>query len=225
MLRSKPYQGVVDLEFFRDQLYKIENEDLFLIATSEHPLVAMHMNQILNEKSLPLKYVGISANFRKEIGSHGVDTRGLFRMHQFNKVEQVLFCKKEDSWKLLEEIQTNTEMLFKKLNIPFRVVSICSAELGPVVAKRYDIEAWFPRENMYKEVTSASNCLSYQSVSLNIKYKTKKEKEYIHTLNNTGIATSRAMRAILENYQQKDGSVKIPLALQKYTDFKKIEKE
>ncbi len=225
MLRSAPYKGVTDLDFFRDQLYKIENEDLFLIATSEHPLVAMHMNKIFNEKDLPLKYIGISPNFRKEIGSHGVDSRGLFRMHQFNKVEQVVFCKKEDSWKFLEEIQNNTEILFKKLGIPFRVVNICSGELGQIAAKRYDIEAWFPRENEYKEVTSASNCLSYQSVSLNIKYKDKERKEYAHTLNNTAIATSRAMRVILENYQQKDGSIKIPTALQKYTGFKKIEKE
>ena len=214
MLRRSAYEGVTDLAYFENVLYKIEGEDLFMIATSEHPIVAMHMNDTLDEKDLPLRYVGVSTCFRKEIGSHGVDTRGLFRMHQFNKVEQVVICKPEDSERIHEEIQQNSEKLFQKLGIPYRVVSICTSDIGDVASKKYDIEAWFPREQEYKEVTSASNCTSYQAARLNIRYRKGDEKECVHTLNNTGIATSRAMRAILENFQNEDGTVEIPKVLQ-----------
>ncbi len=224
MMNRRTYEGVTDLAAFSDVLYKIEKEDLYLIATSEHPLVAMHKDEVFEEKDLPIKYVGVSPCFRKEIGSHGVDTRGLFRMHQFNKVEQVVFCHPDDSHKLLEEIQKNSEQMLKKLGIPYRVVAICSGDMGSIAAKKYDIEAWFPREKEYKEVTSASNCTAYQAVSLNIKYKSENGKAYLHTLNNTAIATSRTMRAILENYQLKDGSVKVPAVLKKYMNgISKIE--
>ena len=216
MLRREPYEGVTDFAYFKDVLYKIEGEDLFLIATSEHPLVAMHMNDTIEEKDLPLRYVGLSTCFRKEIGSHGVDTRGLFRMHQFNKVEQVVICRPEDSEQLHEEVQQNSEKLFQKLGIPYRVVSICTGDIGDVASKKYDIEAWFPREKAYKEVTSASNCTFYQAARLNIRHRKGDEKEHVHTLNNTGIATSRAMRAILENCQNEDGTVDVPKVLQPY---------
>ena len=216
MINKKAYSGTTDLEDFEKVMYKIDNEDLYLIATSEHPLIAMHSNSVFTEDELPIKYVGISPCFRREIGSHGVDTKGLFRMHQFNKVEQVIICKPEDSWKYLEELQSNAEQLYKKLKIPFRVTNICTGDLGTVAAKKYDIEAWFPREEKYKEVGSCSNCTSYQAVRSNIRYQKGSEREYVHTLNCTGIATSRAMRAIIENFQNKDGTVTIPRPLRKY---------
>ncbi len=222
MIRKQAYQGVIDLKDFEDVLYKIADEDLYAIATAEHPLVAKHMNEILNKEDLPIKYVGFSPCFRKEIGSHGVDTKGLFRMHQFNKVEQVIFCLPEDSESLHEELLKNAEEMLQKLEIPYRVVAICSGDISNVAAKQYDIEAWFPREQTYKEVTSCSNCLSYQATRLGIKYKNNDKKEYVHTLNGTGIATSRTMRAIVENYYNKDGTISVPKVLQKYFGIKKI---
>lgn len=222
MMNRKSYEGVTDLADFENVMYKIEGEDLYMIATSEHPMAAMFRDEVLEEKDLPIKFCGLSTNFRKEIGAHGVDTRGLFRMHQFNKVEQFIFCKPEDSWKFHEELQRNSEEMFKLLGIPFRVVNICTGDIGIVAAKKYDIEAWFPRSKAYMEVGSNSNCTSYQAVRLNIRYQKGEEREHVHTLNNTGIATSRIMVAILENFQQKDGSIKIPKVLQKYMYGKKF---
>jgi len=223
MLRKKPYEGVTDLEDFENVMYKIENEDLYLIATSEHPIAAYFMNETLSEKDLPVKIVGMSPCFRKEIGSRGVDTKGLYRVHQFWKIEQFIFCKPEDSWKYHEELQKNSEELYKLLEIPFRVVNICTGDIGIIAAKKYDIEAWFPRQNKYGEVGSNSNCTDYQARRLNIKYiNNKGEKQHIHTLNNTAIATSRTIVAILENFQQKDGSVKIPKVLHKYMNGIKV---
>src|SRR3989338_3971334 len=224
MLRRKPYEGVTDLADFETMMYKVEgeNEDLYLIATSEHPIGAMLMNKTLEEKDLPLKYAGVSPCFRKEIGSHGIDERGLFRVHQFNKIEQFIFCKPEDSWKFHEELIENAEKIFQKLKLPYRVVNICTSDIGIVAAKKYDLEAWMPREKTYKEVVSCSNCTSYQAVRLNIKYRKGEEKEYIHTLNSTAIATGRALRAIIENYQQKDGSIKVPAALVPYMNGIKV---
>jgi seryl-tRNA synthetase len=222
MLRRKPYEGVTDLGDFETMMYKIENEDLYLIATSEHAIGALCSNQTFNEEDLPKKFVGVSSCFRKEIGSHGVDEKGLFRVHQFNKVEQFIFCKPEDSWKLHEELLKNTEEIYKKLKLPYRVISICTADIGTVAAKKYDLEAYMPREKAYKEVVSCSNCTSYQSVRLNIKYQKGKEKDYVHTLNSTAIATSRTLRAILENYQQKDGTVKVPAVLVPYMNGIKV---
>lgn len=224
LMDRKPYEGVTDLKDFQTMMYKIEGEEKYLIATSEHPMVAMHQDEIFQPEELPVKYCGVSACFRKEIGSHGVDTRGYFRMHQFNKVEQVVICKPEESWKMHEELLSNAEDMWRELEIPFRVANICTGDIGIVAAKKYDIEAWFPREQAYKEVVSCSNCTAYQAARLNIKYRLKKggdEKEYAHTLNSTAIATSRAVRAILENYQQPDGSVLVPKALQKYMHGKK----
>ncbi len=222
-LRKKITAGVTDLEAFKDTIYKIENEDLYLIPTSEFPLIGMFSNEILKEKELPIKIVGYSPNFRKELGSHGIDTKGLFRMHQFNKVEQVVICKPKDSWKLFEEMQKYSEELMQKLRLPYRVVSICSGELGLKQSKQLDIEAYFPREKKYKEVTSCSNCTLYQAANLNIRYiNNKGKREYVHILNNTALATSRIMRAIIENYQKKDGSIKIPNVLQKYMNDLKL---
>jgi len=222
MLNKKYLSGTVNLGDFKEVIYKVENEDLYLIGTAENPLIALMANKTLNKKELPIKLCAVTPCFRKEIGAHGVDTKGLFRMHQFNKVEQVVFANPHDSFKELETLQKITEEFFKSLDIPFRVIEICSGDLGDKQAKQYDVEAWFPRQKSYKEVTSASNCTDYQARKLNIKYTDGKEKEYVHILNNTMVATSRAMVAILENFQQKDGSVKIPKALHKYLNFKEI---
>ncbi|HLG23635.1 MAG TPA: serine--tRNA ligase [Candidatus Nanoarchaeia archaeon] len=225
MLRRKPYEGVTDLKDFETTMYKVENEDLFMIATSEHPIAALVMNEIFEEQKLPIKYAGISQCFRKELGSHSLDTKGLFRVHQFNKIEQFIFCKPEDSWKFHEELLKNAEEIYQKLKIPYRVVNICTGDIGIVAAKKYDIEAWFPRENLYREVVSCSNCTAYQATRLNIKFKKGEDKEFVHTLNSTAIATSRTLRAIIENYQQKDGSIKVPQVLQKYLGKKVISKK
>jgi len=225
MLRREPYEGVTDLKDFETMMYKVDGEDLLLIATSEHPIAALLMNETLDEKKLPLKLAGYSPCFRKELGSHSLDTRGIFRVHHFNKVEQFIFCKPEDSWKFHEELLKNAEEIFQELKIPYRVVNICTGDIGIVAAKKYDIEAWFPRENLYREVVSCSNCTAYQATRLNIKYRKGEEKEYIHTLNSTAVATSRALRAIIENYQQKDGSIKVPKVLQKYMGKKVIGKK
>tara|TARA_Y100000034_G_scaffold134502_1_gene203108 strand:- start:512 stop:1792 length:1281 start_codon:yes stop_codon:yes gene_type:complete len=226
MLNKTAYEGVTDLDDFENVMYKVENEDLYLIATSEHPIAAFLMNETIPEKKLPLKICGISPCFRKEIGSHGVDTRGLFRTHQFWKIEQFIFCKPEDSWKHHEELQKNSEELYQKLKIPYRVVNICTGDIGIIAAKKYDVEAWFPRQKKYGEVGSNSNCTDFQARRLKIKYTDKKgDRHYVHTLNNTAIATSRTLVAILENFQQKDGSIEIPKELQKYTGFKEIKKE
>ncbi|MBU90033.1 serine--tRNA ligase [Candidatus Woesearchaeota archaeon] len=222
MLRRKPYEGVTDLNDFKTMMYKIENEDLYLIATSEHAIAARFSNHLFKDDDLPKNFVGVSPCFRKEIGSHGVDERGLFRVHQFNKVEQFIFCKPQDSWKIFEELIKNAEEIFKKLKLPYRVVSICTGDIGTVAAKKYDLEVYMPREKTYKEVVSCSNCTSYQATRLNIKYVKDGKKEYLHTLNSTAIATSRTLRAILENYQQKDGTVKVPAVLVPYMNGIKV---
>jgi len=225
MINREALEGAVDMAAFKEVIYKVENENLYMIGTAEHALVTLPRNTSLLEENLPFKIGAITPAFRKEIGGHGVDTKGIFRMHQFNKVEQVVFCRPEDSDKMHEEMQKITEKFFQSLNIPYRVIELCSGDLGLKFAKQYDIEAWFPRQNEYKEVTSAGNCTDFQSRALNIKYKEKEgqqPKGYVHILNNTMVATSRAMVAILENYQQKDGSIKIPKVLQKYTGFKEI---
>ncbi|MEM1563124.1 MAG: serine--tRNA ligase [Candidatus Bathyarchaeia archaeon] len=219
MMRRKPYEGVTALSDFEDSLYKIENEDLYLIATSEHPMAAMFMDEVLKAEDLPIKFVGISPNFRKEAGAHGKDTRGIFRTHQFNKVEQFIFCKPEDSWKFHEELIRNAEELVQKLGLPYRVVNVCTGDIGTVAAKKYDIEVWMPAQNAYREIISCSNCTDYQARRLNIRYREKEgepPKGFVHTLNSTALATGRTIVAILENYQQADGSVIIPEVLRKY---------
>lgn len=221
MLNRAALEGGVNLSEFEDTLYKIENEDLYLIATSEHPLVALKKDEILKWEDLPLTICGVSACFRKEAGSHGRDTKGIFRVHQFNKIEQIVYCLPEDSEKYFELIQLNAEDLFKELEIPFRVVNICTGDLGNKQALQYDIEAWFPGQNgkkgAYREVTSCSNCLDYQAVSLNTKFVGEDgRKRYVHLLNNTALTDARMIACILENFQTKSGTVKIPKALIPY---------
>jgi len=227
MLKRKPYEGVTDLADFENVMYKIENEDLYLIATSEHPIAALKMNEVILREDLPLKFVGISPCFRKEVGAHGKYTRGLFRMHQFNKVEQFVFCLPEQSLQIHEELQRNAEELKQLLEIPYRVVNVCTGDIGIIAAKKYDIE-FLMADGNYREIDSNSNCTDYQARRLNIKYKEKEgqaPKGFVHTLNSTAIATSRVMIAIIENHQQADGSIKIPKALHPYTGFKEISKE
>jgi seryl-tRNA synthetase len=226
LMRREAYEGVTALSDFGDVLYKIENEDLYLIATSEHPMAAMFMNEVLKEEDLPLKLAGISACFRKEAGTHGKDTRGIFRTHQFNKIEQFVFCKPENSWKLHEELIQNAEELIQKLGLPYRVVNVCTGDIGTVAAKKYDIEAWMPAQNAYREIISCSNCTDYQARRLGIRYREKEgapPKGFLHTLNSTAIATGRTIVAILENFQQEDGSIVVPEVLKKYmSDIERI---
>jgi seryl-tRNA synthetase len=223
MLNRKAYEGVTDLGDFENVMYKIDSEDLYMIATSEHPIAALYMNEVIAEEDMPLKMVGYSPCFRKEIGSHGVDTRGIFRVHQFWKIEQFIFCKPEDSWKHHEELIKNSEELFQALEIPYRVVNICTGDIGTVAAKKYDLEVWMPRQNAYKEACSCSNCTDYQARRLNIKYgkRGSGDLKLIHTLNDTAIATSRALVAIIENFQNEDGSIDIPKVLWPYMNGKK----
>jgi len=227
MMRRKAYEGVTALSDFEDVLYKIENEDLYMIATSEHPMAAMFMDEVLKTSDLPLKLAGVSTNFRKEAGAHGKDTRGIFRTHQFNKIEQFVFCRPEDSWKIHEELIRNAEELVQKLGLSYCVVNVCTGDMGTVAAKRYDIEVWMPAQNVYREMISCSNDTDYQARRLNIRYREKEgepPKGFLHTLNSTALATGRTIVAILENYQQEDGSVVIPKALRKYMDgVEKIE--
>jgi seryl-tRNA synthetase len=226
MMKREACEGVTSLADFEDVLYKIEGEDNYLIATSEHPMAAMYMNEVLKEPDMPLKLAGLSTCFRKEAGAHGKDTRGIFRTHQFNKIEQFIFCKPEDSPKLHEELLQNAEDLFQKLELPYRVVNVCTGDIGTVAAKKYDIEAWMPASNCYREVVSCSNCTDYQARRLGIRYREKEgapTKGSLHTLNSTAIATGRTMVALIENNQQEDGTINIPKVLRKYMgDLEKI---
>ncbi len=219
LMKREPYEGVTSLGDFADVLYKIENEDLYLIATSEHPMAAMYMNEVFKQENLPLKLAGFSACFRKEAGAHGKDTRGIFRTHQFNKIEQFIFCTPEQTWQMHEELAQNAEELLQKLELPYHMVNVCTGDIGTVAAKKYDFEAWMPAQNAYREVISCSNCTDYQARRLGIRYREKEgapPKGFVHTLNSTALATGRTIVAILENNQQEDGSITIPQVLRKY---------
>lgn len=217
MLNRSAYEGVVNIDDFGPVIYKIEGEDLHLIATSEHPLVSMHKDEILAASKLPMKYCGFSPCFRVEAGAHGKDTKGIFRVHQFYKVEQVAFCKPEDSWKLHEELIANAEQIYQALGIPYRVLELCSGDTGFMSAKTYDLEAWLPGQGKYREMASASNITDFQARRLLIRYRDKQSDPtaLVHTLNSSAVVT-RTLVALVENFQQKDGTVKIPKALSPY---------
>ncbi|MFX0039125.1 MAG: serine--tRNA ligase [Promethearchaeota archaeon] len=218
-------KAAAELTDFEDQLYKIQDEDLYMIATSEQSLAAYHYDEIIEPERLPLKYAGISSCFRREAGSHGKDTLGIFRVHRFEKVEQFIFSKPEESWNHFEELIANAEDLYKKLKLPYRITNIASGELNDNASKKYDLEAWFPASEAYRELVSCSNCLDYQARKLKIrigKVGSQQEKEVPHTLNATAIATERTICCILENYQNKDHSINIPEVLQKFMNGKKI---
>ncbi len=218
VLRRAPYEGVTDLADFENVMYRIQDEDLYLIATSEHPLAALHAGEILDPDDLPLRLAGVSPCFRKEIGGHGVDQKGIFRTHQFQKVEQFAYVRPEESAAMLEELRANAEEVFRRLEVPYRVVTVCTGDLGTVAAKKYDVEAWFPRQQAYREVVSCSNCTDYQARRLGIRLGKagRPEKQTPHTLNSTAVATSRGLAVIVEQYQQPDGTVTIPTALRPY---------
>jgi seryl-tRNA synthetase len=219
LMKRDAYEGVTALGDFEEVLYKIQGEDLYMIATSEHPLAAMYWNEVLKQDDMPVKLAGISTCFRKEAGAHGKDTRGIFRTHQFNKIEQFIFCNPEDSAELHEELLENAEVLLQKLGLPYRVVNVCTGDIGTVAAKKYDIEAWMPAQGDYREVVSCSNCTDYQARRLGVRYRLKEGAPPIgpvHTLNSTAIATGRTIVALLENNQNEDSTINIPEVLRKY---------
>ncbi len=225
MIRREMLAGAISLKDFEDMIYKIEGEDLYLIGTAEHAIAAMHADEILDGRILPLRYAGVSPCFRKEAGAHGKDTKGIFRVHQFEKVEQFSFCREDQSWEEHELLIRNAEEIYRSLGLPYRVVNICVGELGPIAAKKYDLEVWLPAQQKYREVVSCSNCTDYQARRLRIRYREAphiEETKYVHTLNSTAIATERTIVAILENYQRRDGSVEIPEVLQPYMRGKSV---
>ncbi len=221
MIREKVLNGVYSSEEIEQMSYKVEDEDLYLIATSEHPLIGQFIDKTLSGKDIPLKQTGYSMCFRKEIGSHGIDEKGIYRTHQFNKQEMIVICDPENSYKWYDKMLKMSVDIFKALKIPFRILECCSGDLANLKAKSCDLECWSPRRKEYFEVTSLTNMESAQARRLNIKIENKGERYYAHTLNNTVIATSRVLVAILENNQNKDGSINIPKVLQPYMNGKK----
>ena len=214
MMNRTAYEGVTDLSDFETVMYGIEPDGYHLIATSEHPLTAMRMDEIIEPSELPIRMVGTSPCFRREVGAHGLSDRGIWRVHQFTKVEQIVICRPEDSWALHEELLSNAKDLWDSLGLHYRVVDICTGDMGTVASRKYDLEAWLPGAGAFKEVVSCSNCTDYQANRLRMRYRTSKGNEAVHTLNSTAVATSRALVAIMEQYQTEDGGVAIPEALQ-----------
>ena len=218
MMNKEAYEGVTDLSDFETVMYGIEPDKFYLIATSEHPLTAMRMDEIIEPSELPIKLVGISQCFRREVGAHGLSDRGIWRVHQFTKIEQVIICNPEDSWSHHEDLLSNATELWDSLDLHYRVVNICTGDMGTVASKKYDLEAWLPGVGDYKEVVSCSNCTDYQANRLRMRYRTSEGNSAVHTLNSTAVATSRALVAILEQYQVEDGRIMIPKVLQTYMD-------
>jgi len=218
MINHQSMEGAVITDDFEEVIYKIEDEDLYMIGTSEHAMAAMHSDEIIEGKDLPLRYAGVSPCFRKEAGAHGRDQKGIFRVHQFDKIEQFVFARPEDSWKEHERMLEIAEEFYQNLEIPYRVMLLSSGDMGKISAKTYDIEAWMAGQNAYREIVSCSNCLEFQARRLKIRYrdKTNEETKYLNTLNSTLIATSRVLVSIMENFQNKDGHITIPGVLQKY---------
>jgi seryl-tRNA synthetase len=218
MLKNDAIKGSIIMDDFEDVIYKIENEDLYIIGTSEHAMASMHMDEILDSGKLPLRYASISPCFRKEAGAHGKDMKGIFRVHQFEKVEQFVISDSLESFDEQERMLNITESFYQNLEIPFRVVLLCSADTGKVSSKTYDIEAWMPAQNKYREIGSCSNCIDFQSRRLSIRHREKvnEETQLVHTLNSTLVATERTMVAILENFQTDDQTVIVPRVLRKY---------
>jgi len=225
-LKPEAMAGMGYLDYNEDEVYHLEKDDLYLIGTSEQAIGAMHMNEILDVEALPLRYVGFSSCFRREAGSYGKDTKGILRVHQFDKIEMFSFTKPEDSEKEHEFLLSIEEKLMKELKIPYRVLQICAGDLGVQAANKYDIEAWLPAQNQYRETHSTSNDTDFQSRRLNIKYKDKKTGKnlYVHTLNGTAFAIGRTIIALIENYQNKDGSITVPKVLRDYVGKKIIKK-
>ena len=223
MLNEKAIYASMDKKAIEDSVYSINGEDLNLIGTAEQSLLAMHFGDTILESELPKKYFSYSMCFRKEIGAHGINEKGLWRTHQFNKIEQFIFCKPEDSEKLYNELLKNSEEILRKLGLPYRILQLCSGDLADWKYQSADLEVYRPTTKKYEEVMSLSNCTDYQARKLGIKCVDKEgNRRTLHTLNNTALATSRILVAILENYQQKDGSIKIPKVLWEYMNGKKV---
>ena len=218
MINRESMEGAVIAEDFEDVIYKVEEEDLYMIGTSEHAMAAMHSKEIIEGKDLPIRYAGVSPCFRKEAGAHGRDQKGIFRVHQFDKVEQFVFSRPEDSWNEHEKMLGLAEEFYQKLEIPHKVMLLSTGDMGKVSAKTYDIEAWMAGQNAYREIVSCSNCLDYQARRLKIRFrdKTNEDTQYVHTLNSTLVATTRVLVSIMENFQTKDGHIRIPQILQSY---------
>ncbi len=220
LINKSPVEGLGYPEYERGEGYKID--DQYLVGTAEHAVVPMHKDETFLPSDLPKRYLAFSTAFRKEAGSYGKDTRGIFRVHQFDKLEMVSFVHPKDEDKEHEFLLSTEEKLMKGLELPYRVVSICTGDLGFPASRKYDIEAWLPSQNQYRETHSVSNCGQFQARRLNIKYKDANESDYVSILNGTAFAIGRTLIAIMENYQQKDGSIVVPKVLQKYAGFNKI---
>ena len=218
MINRNSMEGTIIAEDFENVIYKVEGEDLYLIGTSEHAIAAMYSDEILDGTKLPVRYAGVSPCFRKEAGAHGKDQKGIFRVHQFEKIEQFVFSRPEDSWKEHELMLSIAEEFYKNLGIPYKVMLLSSGDMGKISAKTYDIEAWMGGQNAYREIVSCSNCLDYQARRLKIRFrdKTNEQTQYLHTLNSTLVATTRTLVAIMENFQTKDGHINVPEVLQRY---------
>jgi len=218
MINRESMEGAVIADDFEDVIYKVEDEDLYMIGTSEHAIAAMRSKEIIEGKDLPIRYAGVSPCFRKEAGAHGRDQKGIFRVHQFDKIEQFVFSRPEDSWNEHEKMLIIAEEFYQKLEIPHKVMLLSTGDMGKVSAKTYDIEAWMAGQNAYREIVSCSNCLDYQARRLKIRFrdKTNEDTQYVHTLNSTLVATTRVLVSIMENFQTKDGHIRIPQVLQSY---------
>ena len=218
MINRSSMEGAVIADDFEEVIYKVEEEDLYMIGTSEHAMAAMHSKEIIEGKDLPIRYAGVSPCFRKEAGAHGRDQKGIFRVHQFDKIEQFVYTRPEDSWKEHEKMLAVAEEFYQKLEIPHRVMLLSTGDMGKISAKTYDIEAWMAGQNSYREIVSCSNCLDYQARRLKIRFrdKTNEDTQYLHTLNSTLVATTRVLVSIMENFQTKDGHIRIPQVLQSY---------
>jgi seryl-tRNA synthetase len=224
MIKTEMARGMGFLEQAdANEAYYLPQDDLYLVGTAEQPLGTMHAGETFEEKDLPCRYIGFSTCFRREAGSYGKDTKGIFRVHQFDKVEMFSFCRPEDSQKEHKFFLETEKELMSELKIPYRVLQMCTGDLGFPTASKYDIEAWIPSENRYRETHSTSNCTDFQARRLSIRHKKKKGGlDFVHTINGTAFAVGRTLIAIIENYQQKDGSLKVPAALQKYLTFKEL---
>jgi seryl-tRNA synthetase len=218
LINKNAMEGAIIAQDFEDVIYKIEGENLYLIGTSEHAVASMHADEIIDGKKLPLKYAGVSTCFRKEAGAHGRDQKGIFRVHQFEKAEQFVFTRPEDSWNEHEKMLGIVEEFYQKIGIPYRIMLLSSGDLGKVSAKTYDLEAWMAGQKSYREIVSCSNCLDFQARRLEIRFRdrTDEQPQYLHSLNSTLVATTRTMVAIIENFQTEDGHVTVPKVLQKY---------
>lgn len=220
MVTRDSMTGTGQLPKFEEELYKVKDDELYLIPTAEVSVTNLHREEVLKEEDLPVKYASYSACFRREAGSYGKDIKGLIRQHQFNKVELVKFAKPSESYGELESLTADAEKVLQKLGLHYRVVLLCTGDMGFASAKTYDIEVWFPSENRFREISSCSNFEDFQARRANIRYKPAGggKPEFVHTLNGSGVAVGRTFAALLENYQQKDGSVKVPEVLRKYLD-------